>query len=398
MTQRVYRTRLVGSVAEVDARAWDTLLERQPSPTPFMSHAYLRALEEAGCALPGTGWQPLALLLEDGDGLAAATPLYLKSHSWGEYVFDWAWADAYRRHGLPYYPKLLGAVPFTPAPGTRLIAREASARAALAGEVRELARARRLSSAHLLFVDETDRAALESAGWMLRSGVQFHWQQDAAAPLPGFDALLASLQRDKRKKITQERRRVHESGVRFECLEGEAITPRHWDFFHRCYELTYRAHGSTPYLNRAFFGALAATMPQHWLMFVAAVDGEPLAASLVAIDRGRRIAWGRHWGCTRHVPLLHFEACYYQPLEWCLLNGFVRFEGGAQGEHKMARGLLPVQTFSAHWIADARFAGAVDDFLAREGQGVALYLDELRERTPFRPPAGAASPSCPSRP
>jgi predicted N-acyltransferase len=276
------------------------------------------------------------------------------------------------------------------------MARDTPSRIALAHAVRELAHRQGLSSAHLLLFDEADRQALQSAGWMMRSGVQFHWQQDPSAPLRSFDELLAALQRHKRKNIVQERRRVREAGVSFECHEGAAISRELWDFFHHCYVLTYRAHGSTPYLNRGFFAAMAADMAPHWLMFVASVGSEPVAASLVAIDRERRVAYGRYWGCTRHVPLLHFEACYYQPLEWCLRQGFLRFEGGAQGEHKMARGLLPLRTHSAHWLADERFASAVDDFLGREGAGVSEYLDELRERNPFRF-SDAASPSsaCP---
>jgi predicted N-acyltransferase len=395
MSGGVYRTRLCARMAEVGAAAWDALLAAQPSPTPFMSHAYLDALQASGCAVAATGWQPLVLLLEDDDGLAAATPLYLKSHSWGEYVFDWAWADAYRRHGLAYYPKLLGAVPFTPVAGTRLMARDPAARRALAQAVLGLARGQGLSSAHLLFVDPADREALESAGWMLRTGVQFHWQQDPAAPARSFDQLLGSMQRHKRKNIAQERRRVREAGVTFRVLEGPAIGEEAWDFFHRCYTLTYEAHGSQPYLSRAFFAAVATSMAANWLMFVASAGDEPVAASLVAIDRPRRTAYGRYWGSTRPVPMLHFEACYYQPLEWCLAQGFERFEGGAQGEHKISRGLLPVRTHSAHWLADPRFASAVDDYLAREDRGIGEYLDELRERSPFRSP-DAASPSCAS--
>jgi predicted N-acyltransferase len=286
-------------------------------------------------------------------------------------------------------------VPFTPVPGTRLLARDAAARQTLVRALQALlARNPRLSSAHLLFVDESDRAALQAEGWMLRQGVQFHWTQDPADPAPDFAALLARLQRDKRKKIQQERRRVAEQGIVFSVHEGAAITPALWDFFHHCYTLTYAAHHSTPYLTRDFFARMAATMPGHWLMFAARRGdgaGEPIAASLIAIDRPRGVAWGRYWGATEAVSCLHFEACYYQPLAWCLAQGFVRFEGGAQGEHKMARGLLPVATHSAHWLRDPRFAGAVADFLQREGGGVAAYVDELRERNPFKAtPPGAA--------
>ena len=390
-----YRARVCDDPSTVDADAWNALLAAQTNPTPFMRHEVLAALHASGSAVPGTGWTPSFLLLEREGALAAAVALYAKTHSYGEYVFDWAWAEAYARHGLRYYPKLLGAVPFTPVPGTRLLARDAAARQALVRALQALlARNPRLSSAHLLFVDEADRAALQAEGWMLRQGVQFHWTQDPADPVPDFAALLARLQRDKRKKIQQERRRVAEQGIVFSVHEGAAITPALWDFFHHCYTLTYAAHYRTPYLPRDFFARMAAMMPGHWLMFVARRGdgaGEPIAASLIAIDRPRGVAWGRYWGATEAVSCLHFEACYYQPLAWCLAQGFVRFEGGAQGEHKMARGLLPVATHSAHWLRDPRFAGAVADFLQREGGGVAAYVDELRERNPFKAtPPGAA--------
>lgn len=363
------------------------MLAAQPAPTPFMRLEMLAALHASGSAVPATGWTPRFLTLQRGDTLVAACPLYLKSHSWGEYVFDWAWAEAHQRHGLPYYPKLLCAVPFTPVPGSRLLAIDAATRAALAREIVALAGAPGVSSLHVLFPDATDLDALRGAGCMQREGVQFHWTQDPAAPAADFDALLARLQRDKRKKIRQERRRVAAAGIRFSVHEGPAIDPSLWDFFFHCYRLTYRAHHSTPYLTRTFFDAMAQQLAAHWTMFVAWQGDERVAASLVAVDRGRGVAWGRYWGSTRHVPCLHFEACYYQPLAWCLRNGIGRFEGGAQGEHKMSRGLLPVRTGSAHWLRDPRFMAAVTDFLEREGEGVDRYLDELDERSPYRRPA-----------
>ncbi len=379
-----YVTRVHDEPGTVDAAAWNALLERCPSPTPFMRHEYLLALHASGSAVPDTGWAPRFVTLERDGALAAACPLYLKGHSYGEYVFDWAWADAYRRHGLAYYPKLLCAVPFTPVPGTRLLAQDDDARVALAATLRELAAASQLSSVHLLFPDEADRHACAGTGWLQREGVQFHWMQDAAAPCAGFDDLLARMQRDKRKKIQQERRRVADAGVRFEIVEGAAIDEGLWDLFHACYTGTYEAHHSTPYLTRDFFARVGRSMAAHWVMFVAVQGDERIAVSLVAVDRARRTAWGRYWGATRHVPCLHFEACYYQPLAWCLANGFERFEGGAQGEHKMARGLLPVRTHSAHWLSDDRFSAAVADFLAGEGVGVSRYVDELQDRTPFK--------------
>jgi predicted N-acyltransferase len=381
-----YVIRVHEDPARIHARTWNELLARQASPTPFLRHECLTALHASGSATEATGWAPRFLTLHDGadDTLQAACPLYLKSHSYGEYVFDWAWADAYARHGLDYYPKGLVAVPFTPVPGTRLLAADANARAALVEALRRLAQRARLSSLHVLFPDATDTEALAADGWLLRHNVQFHWVQSEADPCRDFADLLGRMQRDKRKKIQQERRRVAEAGVDFEVAAGAAIDDGLWSFFHHCYTLTYRAHHSTPYLTRDFFRRMASTMAANWVLFVARQGGERIAASLIAVDPERRVAWGRYWGATRYVPCLHFEACYYRPLAWCLDNGYVRFEGGAQGEHKMARGLMPSGTTSAHWIRDRRFAEAVGDFLAREGAGVARYVDELNEHTPFK--------------
>ena len=379
-----YVIRVLDDPGAIAATAWESLLCAAPSSTPFMRHAYLLAMHRSASAVAETGWLPQFLAVFEGDTLVAACPLYLKEHSYGEYVFDWAWADAYQRHGLSYYPKLLSAVPFTPVPGPRLMARDATARRVLLRAMQQLARDAKLSSAHVLFLDEADQQAARDEGWMMRSTVQFHWTQPEAAPWPDFTAFLTSLQREKRKKIQQERRKVAEADVVFAELEGAQITADDWDFFYRCYCQTYREHRSTPYLTRDFFARMADTMPENWLLFVASRGGERIAASLVCIDPVRKTAFGRYWGAIEHVPCLHFEACYYRPLAWCIANGYLRFEGGAQGEHKMARGLLPVQTWSAHWLAHPQFAQAVGDFLAREGAGVVDYLDELNVRRPFK--------------
>lgn len=384
MESNDYVIRIHDDPLAIDGRAWNRLLEAQDAPSPFMRHEYLAALHRSDSAIGATGWAPQWLTLERDSVLQGACAAYLKGHSYGEYVFDWAWADAYRRHGLAYYPKLLGAVPFTPVPGSRLLARDDPTRDLLLQALTAFARQTGLSSAHLLFLSDADREACLRAGWMLRENVQFHWTQPTASPYPDFATFMAGLQREKRKKIAQERRRVAEAGVTFEVHRGEAIEPSLWDFFYRCYTLTYRAHQSTPYLTREFFAEMAHRMPAHWLMFVASRAGQRIAASLIALDPVRRAAYGRYWGATEFVPCLHFEACYYQPLAWCMANGYERFEGGAQGEHKMARGLLPVRTWSAHWLADTRFASAVGDFLAREGAGVEAYVDELSERNPFK--------------
>jgi len=380
-----YRIQVHESPEEISAHEWDELLALQARPTPFMHHAYLHALHASGSACAATGWEPRFLTLHTDAGLQAGVAVYLKTHSYGEYVFDWAWADAYQRHGLHYYPKALAAVPFTPVPGTRLLARNAEARQVLAAGLRQWALDQGLSSAHLLFPDEDDLQALSADGWLVREGVQFHWVQDATQAVDSLDGLLQRMQRHKRKNIVQERRKVSEAGVSFTVHEGSAIDEKLWDFFYACYCSTYAAHHSTPYLTRDFLRHMARHMPEHWVMFVARRGGAALATSLIAVDRMRQWAWGRYWGTTEHVPCLHFEACYYQPLAWCIEQGFKRFEGGAQGEHKMARGLLPVKTASAHWIRDRRFEAAIADFLGREGAGVSAYVDELRERGPFKP-------------
>jgi hypothetical protein len=397
MAAEVYVTQVFSSPTQVNAAAWQALLAQEPDASPFVQHAYLSALHETGCARPPAGWQPQYLTLWRGDVLHAACPLYLKNHSYGEYVFDWAWANAYAQHGLDYYPKALVAVPFTPVPGARLLAVDEEARAALARALIEHTRAEGLSSLHLLFVQPQDVAACEQAGMMLRHTVQFHWQnktlstRDTGAdapviPFTDFEHFLASLVQEKRKKIRQERRKVAEAGVVFRHAEGAEISEADWDFFYRCYERTYREHGNAPYLNRAFFLRMATDMPQNWLMFIGEREGKPIASSLIALDGAREIAYGRYWGALERVDCLHFEACYYQPLAWCIDNGIVRFEGGAQGEQKMARALLPVKTTSAHWLAHPSFADAVGRFLEREGEGIGDYLSQLNSRSPLKAP------------
>lgn len=373
-----YVTRVFAAASELDAAAWDALL-LQAGGSPFMRHAYLAAMEDSGSATRETGWSPrFVTLWRDGE-LRAACALYLKDHSYGEYVFDWAWANAYQQHGLRYYPKALTAVPFTPVPGPRLLARDAPARAGLVRAVLAWCRKEKVSSWHLLFAADEDVAACGEAGLMLRHTVQFHWLNRSYAD---FDAFLAGLAQEKRKKIRQERRKVAEAGVTFRHAEGRAITKADWDFFYRCYERTYLEHGNPPYLTRDFFRRMAHHMPENWLLFVAERAGKPIACSLIGI--GGRVAYGRYWGALERVDCLHFEACYYQPLAWCIAHGYTRFEGGAQGEHKMARALMPVKTTSAHWLAHPAFADAVEKFLEREGRGIEDYMEHLEARSPFK--------------
>ena len=346
-----------------------------------MRHAYLSALHTSQSACPDTGWDPRFVTLHDGDELAGAAVLYIKDHSYGEYVFDWAWAGAYQQHGVPYYPKGVVAVPFTPVPGTRLLARSADARAQLLQAIIALCKQMNLSSLHLLFGAEDDVLATQNAGLMLRHTVQFHWT-NSEMPYQDFDAFLQSLSQEKRKKIRQERRKVVQAGVQFRHAAGSAISPQDWTFFYRCYERTYLEHGNPPYLSPAFFVHMAQAMPENWLLFIAERDGQPIASSLIAI--GDKVAYGRYWGALERVDCLHFEACYYQPLDWCIAHGYTRFEGGAQGEHKMARALLPVRTTSAHWIAHPDFSRAVAHFLEREDSGIDNYVQDLEARNPYR--------------
>lgn len=382
--------RIHGSVSEIDADAWDGLLALQAAPSPFMRHAYLNAMDASRSASPASGWTPQFIVLWQGKVLIAACPLYIKDHSYGEYVFDWAWANAYEQHGLAYYPKAVVAVPFTPVPGARLLARDDASRALLAQALVAWCKQAKVSSLHLLFGANEDIAACSEAGLMQRHTVQFHWTNNQ---WQDFDAFLASLSHDKRKKIRQELRKVHDAGVSFRWSRGADISASDWDFFYRCYARTYREHGNPPYLNRDFFHRMAASMPEAWLLFIAERGGKPIASSLIALSAGLGgddaserplVAYGRYWGALERVDCLHFEACYYQPLQWCIEHGVERFEGGAQGEHKMARALMPVMTTSAHWLAHPAFADAVERFLEREGAGMENYMDHLGERSPFR--------------
>jgi predicted N-acyltransferase len=374
-----YRTHIVSSLDEIGQAAWDALVAAQDTPNPFLSYAFLHALHASGSAAPDAGWQPQFLTLFDHDTLVAALPLYVKYHSYGEYVFDWAWAQAYERNGLDYYPKLLSAIPFTPVTGPRLLAVDATARAALIEVLRTTQQATKVSSMHILYPPEREAKALEAAGYMLRSGVQFHWiNQDYA----DFDAFLATLETKKRKNIRAERRKVREAGVTLRRVRGAQATKADWRLFNRCYRHTYAAHHSTPYLNLDFFTRIGESMPDNILLVIAERDGHPIAASLVIHNEDT--LFGRYWGELEHVPCLHFEASYYQPLEFCIEQGIKTFEGGAQGEHKMARGFLPTRTWSAHWLAQPAFADAVKNFLDRESGGIEQYIDELNDRNPFK--------------
>ncbi len=363
------------SLDAFDRRQWNALAGDQP----FVRHEFLSALHETGCAAPDTGWTPYFLALRRAGALAGAVPLYLKTHSRGEYVFDYAWADAYERHGLRYYPKLLSSVPFTPVTGARLLAASHADRAALALGLIELAQQLKLSSLHLLFPRDEDLAALREAGYMVREGVQFHWLNPGYA---GMDDFLAAMSHDKRKKIKQDRKKVAQAGIRYRWLRGAQIDAASLDFFYACYCRTYYEHGNPPYLTAEFFQRVHEQMPDAMVLILAMQGETPVAAALNLQD-GEAL-YGRYWGSTVFVSGLHFETCYMQAIEYCIANRVARFEGGAQGEHKVARGLLPTPTWSAHWIADPRFAEAIEDFLNRETAAMQDYLGELEMHAPFK--------------
>jgi uncharacterized protein len=328
---------------------------------------------------PGTGWQPCHLTLWHGDRLAAALPLYRKSHSYGEYVFDWAWADAYTRHGHRYYPKLLSAVPFTPVSGRRLLTGSDEFARQLVQAALRLARDSSVSSLHCLFPQTEELGVWREAGLLIRTGVQFHWRN---AGYRDFDDFLARLDHNHRKKIRQERRKVGEAGIALTRVPGREARESDWAFFHRCYLDTYRRHHSSPYLNLEFFLGLAARLPDNLVLVLARREGHLIAAALNVQD-GERL-YGRYWGSLEYHSGLHFEACYYQAIEHAIEAGLKVFEGGAQGEHKLARGLLAIPTHSVHWLAHPEFSRAVEDFLSRESRGMAHRIDELNEQGPFR--------------
>lgn len=367
--------RLTEAISGISPNVWDSV----SGHTACLSHAFLSALEDSGSVASGTGWTPRHLGLWSGDTLQAALPLYEKHHSYGEYVFDWAWADAYARHGLDYYPKLLSAIPFTPVPGARLLGSDPLARAELLDAALQIAEDAGHSSLHILFPGEIEADWMRTRGMLVRTGIQFHWLNRG---YPDFDDFLAVLNHDKRKKIRQERKRAAAHGLTYEWLDGTSAQAADWRFLYRCYATTYALHRSTPYLTPAFFPMLAERAPDKVRLLLARRDDEPVATAFFLCDH--EAMYGRYWGASEHLPFLHFELCYYQAIDYCIRNRIPRFEGGAQGEHKMARGLEPVVTRSAHWIRDERFRDAVDRFLAREREGVGFYLDELAERSPFR--------------
>lgn len=362
-------------IGAIPAASWNALAGSQP----FLSHAFLCALHETEVAAPVTGWSPRYLTAWRDGALIGALPMYSKAHSYGEYVFDWGWADAYRRHGRRYYPKWVVAVPFTPVPGPRALAPDEATRRALLERAMERVHDGGHSSLHILFPTPQEAAEGQAMGMIRRTGLQFHWTNPGYRDFADF---LAAFSHDKRKKVKQDRRRVAEAGVTFERIRGPAMTSRDWDFFYRRYEQTYREHHSTPYLNLEFFERIGAALARNILFVVGSRRGRRICAALGLHD-GETL-WGRYWGTTEFVSGLHFEACYYQSIEFCIEQRLARFEGGAQGVHKLSRGLLPVETHSLHAIGDHDFAAAIADFCARERVDIRHAAGELEASAPFR--------------
>jgi predicted N-acyltransferase len=370
--------KIIENLADIPAADWDALA----GGDPFISHAYLYALQESGCATAQFGWQAQFLTLRQGGRLLGAMPLYLKMNSYGEHVFDYAWADAYRQHGLRYYPKLVCTVPFTPVTGKRLLAATSDVRELLLSSALQFAKESGVSSLHCLFLDESDSREARAQAMMLRQDVQFHWHN---AGYRDFEDFLAALSRDKRKRIKQDRRKVQEAGISLQCVTGENATADQWAFFASCYAHTRQTHYSPPALNDDFFQRIGAALPQHTLLVIASREGRPIASALNIVTRD--VLYGRSWGAFEFHSGLHFEACYYQAIEFCIARGIGTFEGGAGGEHKLARGFLPVTTRSAHWLAHPQFARAVEDYLQRETNAISKYVDELNEKSPFKRPS-----------
>jgi predicted N-acyltransferase len=368
--------RLADGVTAIPADQWDACAG--PS-NPFVSHAFLAALEASGSVGARSGWQPIPIIVDGADGAPIAiAPAYAKSHSQGEYVFDHAWADAWERAGGAYYPKLQLAAPFSPVPGPRLLLRDAAAAPALIAAIEAVTDQHALSSAHATFVDPQQLPLFEAAGWLVREGTQFHWRNEGYAT---FDDFLAALASRKRKAIRKERAGAVE-GLTIRHLSGTDIEPRHWDAFWTFYQDTGSRKWGRPYLTRSFFPLLGEALGDRVLLILAERDGVPVAGALNLI--GTDTLYGRYWGCTEEVPFLHFELCYYQAIDAAIARGLATVEAGAQGEHKLARGYVPVPTWSAHYIPDPGFRAAVADFLVRERAGVEADQSYLAEMTPFK--------------
>ena len=370
----------INSMSQVDSTSWNQLAG---DAYPFLRHEFLLALEQSGSVCQKSGWIPAHLLVLDDDSLIAFMPLYLKKHSWGEYVFDHQWAEAYHQQGLEYYPKWLTAIPLTPCQGTRIVIKESisslKVTQALLSFIKQLSEQHNVSSWHCLFPTLQEAELLKSLELSIREGVQFQWFNNH---YQDFDAFLQTLNTSKRKMIKRERRRIQEQDIRLLRISGAKVSPLQWQIFYNFYSITYLKKGSQPYLNLAFFQQIAAAMGEQLLLVLAFKDDLPIAAALSFI--GRETLYGRYWGCDEEYNNLHFETCYYQGLDYCIENGLQRFDSGAQGEHKIARGFEPITTYSAHWLKDKRFAKAIEDFVTEEKIMLARYKQKASTFLPFK--------------
>ena len=369
------------SISEIAAKNWNALVN---SAYPFMRHEFLQALETSGCTSAESGWKASHLLVKNDSGdLLALMPLYLKNHSMGEYVFDWSWADAYYRHGLNYYPKFLTAIPFTPSSGPRIcIARGQDEKALLQvimTDIQQRAASLGASSWHVLFPDKQHYEMLKDLGMQQRLGCQYQWFNKGYS---SFDDFLQSFASRKRKNINKERRRIKDSAIEFECLEGREITTEHWQHFYRFYQNTYLVRGRSAYLNLPFFMEIGRLMPENLVLIMAKKEQRYIAGALSFKDE--QTLYGRYWGCDQEWEFLHFETCYYQGLDYCIAQGLQRFDSGAQGEHKIQRGFEPVETYSNHWISHPEFSAAIEQFLEEEKQHLTQYQRLAEKHLPYK--------------
>ena len=378
-----YSLEILDHLSDVSVADWNSLLGVDAGP--FLRYEFLSALEETGCVGDNTGWQVAHLVLKQANRLVGAMPLYLKRHSYGEFVFDWSWAQAYEQQGLNYYPKVLCAIPFTPVQGSRILCRADSSateiRKVLIAGLKSLLTDNDLSSAHILFPMPNEVAHLKEQGFLLRDSVQFHWHNQ---DFQNFEQFLSVLTMKRRKNIRREREQVAKEAITFRHVPGKDSSDPDWEFFFECYQNTYLEHHSSPYLSESFFKLWVKQMPENLHLILAERNGIAIAASLLVVDQQSSKAYGRYWGALERIPCLHFETAYYQAIEYCIKEGIQTFEGGAQGEHKMARGFLPTTLQSAHFIKDPRFAKAIGHFLDREHQGIGAYVDELAEHSPLK--------------
>ena len=387
-----YTTEIYSAIHQIPGDTWNALIWH-PQASPFIRHEYLLAMEQSACVSQKTGWQPCHFTVWQSSPrqLLAAMPFYLKTHSYGEYVFDWAWANAYQENGLSYYPKMLSAIPFTPVGGTRILGNDPEAAKYLLQSAAQFAKEQGYSSIHVLFPMFGDQALFQDLGYLRRESIQFHWQnQSLEHPgncLSSFEEFLYTLNKKRRNNILRERSQVQSANVKFIHVPGSQMTPQHWETFYACYETNYLNHGNKPYLNREFFSQIGQHMPDYLHLIFAIQEGTHIAASLLFRDRnkdGQERAYGRYWGSTKFVSNLHFETAYYQSIEFCIQEKIAVFEGGAQGEHKIHRGLLPVNLFSMHYLLDDRFGLAVENYLKKEGQSMRQYLNELEDHQPIK--------------